>query len=756
MESVGADWLSILSITISDPCFRDHYIEPYRQGRVAAISNIDQENLEPCYVNLLQSFQVKANLVVPILMGENLWGLLIAHHCSMPRQWQSSEIELLRQLATHVGIAIQQSELYEQTRHELAERECMQMVLEESEERFRSLSAAAPIGICQTNADGICLYTNAYWHKMSGLSFEDSLGNGWLQAVHPDDREPLFTAWEAYTQGECEQLPDFRLVTPEGAIRWVAVKVATLRSATGEITGYVSLDEDITDRKQAETALRESEQRLQAILDHSPAVIYLLDLQNQHLLVNRSYADLISMTPEEIIGKSIYEFWPAEVADAFATSNRTVLETAQLLQLEEAVSHPDGKLHTYITVKFPLRDTAGVPYAICGISTDITEKKQLETQFYRAQRLESLGTLASGIAHDLNNILTPIVAISQLLRLKQLQLDVQSQRMLQILEDSAKRGADMIKQILTFTRGTGGECCPVQIASLVQEVITMIQQTFPQSISICQTIPEQSSWLVSADPTFLHQVLMNLCVNARDAMPNGGILSISAEHCVVDQTFAQTNLDAHVGDYVAITITDTGTGIPPEVRDHIFEPFFTTKAPGEGTGLGLATVLGIVKNYGGFLQVFSEVGQGTEMKVYLPIIEGSPTSSSQSQAQLHGDGKLVLVVDDDVAVQYSAQALLESHQYTVLLANDGVEAIALYAEHQAEIRLVILDIMMPKMSGVLLIQSLKEINPEVKIIAVSGLSTNREPALAAGAKAFLSKPYTLKDLLQTVQDLIGE
>jgi PAS domain S-box-containing protein len=756
MESVGAEWISILGTTISDPCFGERYIKPYRQGRIATLTDIDTEGLQPCYVELLKSFQVKANLVVPILQGDHLWGLLIAHQCSAPRQWQPGEIALLRRLATQVGIAIQQSELYEQTQRELLTREQIQSFLEDSEARFRTLSAAAPIGILQNNADGICLYSNTRWQEISGLSFEDSLGNGWLQVVHPEDRDALWTAWEAYLQGGSGHLPEFRLLPPQGQIHWISARVAAMRSATGEITGHVFTQADITERKQAEQALRDSEQRLQAILDHSPAVIYLINPQNEHLLVNRSYANLVCTTPEHLVGKSIYEVWPADIADVFAANNRTVLETGQLLQTEEVAPHPDGQLHSYISVKFPLCDATGTPYAVCGISTDITDQKQLEAQFYRAQRLESLGTLASGIAHDLNNVLTPILTIAQLLRLKPTTLESRSE-MLELLEHSARRGADMIKQILTFTRGTGGERVPIEIASVLQEILHIIQQSFPKSIQIRAMIPDPFLWLVSADATYLHQVLMNLCVNARDAMPDGGILTLSVEHCVVDQILAQTNLNAQAGNYVVVTIADTGTGIPPDVRDRIFEPFFTTKAPGKGTGLGLATVLGIVKNYGGFLQVFSEVGHGTQMKVYLPATEaGITTSVNQSEDPLDGNGELVLIVVDDVAVQRSTQTLLERHQYTTCVANGGAEAIALYTQQQHKIRVVILDIMMPDMNGIVLIQTLKTINPLVKIIAMSGLTANREPALGIGANIFLAKPYSSEMLLKNISDLLRD
>lgn len=276
----------------------------------------------------------------------------------------------------------------------------------------------------------------------------------------------------------------------------------------------------------------------------------------------------------------------------------------------------------------PMRSSAGEIIGYVSTQIDITErkqaevalqeKKQLEAQFYRAQRLESLGTLASGIAHDLNNVFTPILVLSQLLAQKLPDLDTRSREILDTLQDSARHGAGLIHQILTFTRGTEGDRVLVQAGQLLLEIAKVIEQTFPKSIAICKHIPASGLRAIAADPTQLHQVIMNLCINARDAMPNGGTLTLSAENHYIHEQLARLNLDAQVGNYVLITVTDTGVGMTPELLDRIFDPFFTTKEPGKGTGLGLATVLGIVKNHGGFLQVASQIGQGSQFKVYLP------------------------------------------------------------------------------------------------------------------------------------------
>jgi PAS domain S-box-containing protein len=744
-ESVGATWIPILSTIIADPCFNDRCIEPFRQGHIATISDLDTAAIAPCHAELLQQFQVRANVVVPILQGETLWGFLIVHHCDAPRHWQPSEIDLLRQLATQVGIAIQQSELYEQTRHELRKRQQMQAILEASEERFRTLSAAAPIGICQTNADGICLYTNARWQQLSGFSFTDCLGNGWLRAIHPDDRPALLTAWDAYAQGASNYLPEFRLITPQGQIRWVSAQVAVMKSATDEIMGYVSTYEDITERKLAEQTIKEQA----ALLDIASDAIFVRDLNHRILYWNQGAEQLYGWTAAAAIGQLAPELLrndPAQISGMMQTLLDAGDWRGELRKVTQA-----GK-EVIVEARWTLvRDATGQPKSILSVDTDITQQKQLEAQFLRTQRLESLGTLASGIAHDMNNILTPVLAAAQLVPLKLPDLDEQSQRLLKILEDNAKRGALLVKQILTFARGLEGERLPVQVERILAELEPMLKSTFPKSITISVNVPTSKLWPVSADATQLHQVFMNLCVNARDAMPDGGTLQLSADNFVVDPSFAQLHLQAQVGAYVVITISDTGTGIPSDIQERIFDPFFTTKAVGKGTGLGLSTVLGIVKSHGGFVEVQSQPGVGSQFQIYLPAIAAvSPSTVSESDLPL-GQGELILVVDDEENILQTAQTILETHNYRVLTARDGIDAIAGYAEHWRDIRLVIIDMMMPEMDGLSAVRALQHINPQVEVLAMSGLAGDyRQSAQALGIHTFLTKPFTTQELLQMI------
>lgn len=442
---------------------------------------------------------------------------------------------------------------------------------------------------------------------------------------------------------------------------------------------------------------------------------------------------------------------PNNSLDASNISNRESLQLREGLDLEFRIADPDRSIH-WIAVKSSIfLDRDGHPTRTIGIHLDITEKKQLEAQFFRAQRLESLGTLASGIAHDLNNVLTPILSVAQLLPLRLINLDDRTQNLLKILESSAHRGADLIKQILSFAQGIEGKHVSIQPAHLLLDIQKIVEQTLPKSIEIERDIPADLA-TVSGDMTQLHQVLMNLCINARDAMPQGGTLKIQATNRSIDDTFVRTHLSAKVGNYVEITITDTGTGIAPQLLDRIFDPFFTTKPIGTGTGLGLSAVIGIIKSHNGFLDVQSQVGQGTQFYIYLPTSDAPPLHQNKPELP-SGQQQLILVVDDELAISELIKTTLETYNYRVLTANNGVEAIATYNQHR-EIASVLIDLMMPVMDGLTTVTALHQLNPNLSIVAMSGLSSVEAVAQAKrfGCRYFLPKPYTNKDLLQILFD----
>lgn len=404
-------------------------------------------------------------------------------------------------------------------------------------------------------------------------------------------------------------------------------------------------------------------------------------------------------------------------------------------------------------------DDTGEITGYLAIVTDITEKKKLEQQFLRAQRIESVGTLAGGIAHDLNNVLTPIIMSIEMLRLTHT-----NERTLSILDSvecSAKRGADLVRQILTFARGVEGERTELRAGPFIKDIQQFVQDTFPKNICCTISLPDDLPSFLG-DSTQLHQILLNLCVNARDAMPDGGALTITAGCITLDEAAAAVQMDAKPGPYVTLSVSDTGTGIPPDVLDKIFDPFFTTKEIGKGTGLGLSTALSITKSHGGFITVSSEANQQTVFTICLPAIPNTGSNIKPPPAKEppipHGKGELILIVDDEEAIRTTLRHTLEALGYRTLVAADGADAVALYTQHKAEIAVVLTDMMMPLMDGPTTIRMLQCINPHVKVIAASGVAHLGGPAKVAemGVRHFLPKPYTAQTVMTTLNLVLNE
>jgi signal transduction histidine kinase/ActR/RegA family two-component response regulator len=403
------------------------------------------------------------------------------------------------------------------------------------------------------------------------------------------------------------------------------------------------------------------------------------------------------------------------------------------------------------------RQADGSINRVQGAFQDIGERKQLEQQYLRAQRMESIGTLAGGIAHDLNNVLAPIMMSIGLLQDDE--HDADRLQILATIETSARRGADMINRVLSFARGVEGRRVEIQPAPLVRDLAMIVADTFPKNIEIRERLGAEL-WTVQADPTQLHQVLLNLCVNARDAMPAGGCITIGAENVLVDEHFVAVNIEAQVGPYVRIDVEDTGTGMSREIIGRIFDPFFTTKEVGKGTGLGLATSLAIVKSHGGFIRVDSDPRAGSRFRVFVPAgttDAAQPTVDADASGLLpRGHGETVLLVDDEEPIRRIGRRILETFGYRVLVAADGVEAVALYAVHQHDVAVVVTDMMMPVMDGRATIQALLQLNPDALIVAASGLIGSDQMAGTAGSvgRPFLPKPYTAETLLGAISAVL--
>lgn len=425
-------------------------------------------------------------------------------------------------------------------------------------------------------------------------------------------------------------------------------------------------------------------------------------------------------------------------------------------RIQEIVNQrKNGESFPSLLAASPLLDASGQVIGVMGISRDITERKLLEAQSLRAQRLESLGALAGGIAHDLNNVLAPILMSLHMLRAKY--TGPSDDRLLNTIEPSVQRGADMVKQILAFVRGVQGERASLGIGPLLRELARILTPTFPKMIQI-RTAASKDLWPVIGDATQLHQVLLNLCVNARDAMPNGGTLTIEASNLLIDEPYVAMQPEAKVGPYLVVRVADTGVGMPGQVRARIFEPFFTTKAADQGSGLGLATALHIVKSHNGFITVYSEPERGTEFKVYLPAEQFANVCRSETETHSLpvGNGELVLVVDDEAAILDIAKQTLQMFGYEVLTASDGAEAVAVCSQHRGRIKILITDMMMPVMEGPAAIRAALEIDPLLKVIGTSGLGsrTALADAVRPHMHAFLQKPFTAESLLKAAHRVL--
>lgn len=514
--------------------------------------------------------------------------------------------------------------------------------------------------------------------------------------------------------------------------------------------GRLYIFEDITTRKQVEQQIREQA----ALLDIATDAIIVRDLAHQILLWNKSAENLYGWQAAEAINQNALEFLHNESGVQQLEIYHNVLKNGYW----QGELQTTNKLGVEIIVESRwtlVRDEHFQPKSILIVDTDITHKKQREKQFLRAQRMESIGTLASGIAHDLNNVLSPILMSVQLLKAKLPDRGIT--QILSIVETNALRGANLVKQVLSFARGIEGDRTIIQMQHLITEIQQIVQQTFPKSITVStEFIPDLLP--VCGDSTQLHQVLINLCLNARDAMANGGNLTISAENIFIDENYARMHLDAQVGSYIVLTIADTGCGIPNGILDRIFEPFFTTKEFGKGTGLGLSTVVGIIKGHGGFITVSSSLDKGTKFKVYLPSVKTVATQLLEDRDMPTGYGECILVVDDEAAIREITTTSLENYNYQIMSASDGIEAVALYARYQDKIHGAIIDMMMPNMDGATTIRTLHSLNPKLPIIAVSGLATSEHASIDKVSKhtAFLSKPYTAQELLKTLHRVLNQ
>jgi len=645
---------------------------------------------------------------------------------------------------------------------DITERKRAEEALRKSRALYYSFVEQLPIGIFRKDREGRFILVNPEFCRFKVMKAEEFLGKTPREVAAVEAAKQgamgLATKYAASGAEHHEQIMQTgkpidlveEYIYADGRKQFLHVIKLPVVDPDGKIIGTQGIQFDITELKQAEERIREQA----ALLDAANDTIYVRTLDHTVTYWNDGAERLYGWTRAEALGHKIIELGEVD-REAFETAHAVLLEqgswSGELKKTSKA-----GKEFTVFCRWTLLRDEQNRPKEVLAINTDITEQKQLETNFLRAQRMEGIGALAGGIAHDLNNILQPILMTAPLLR--ETTSDPESREMLDTVENCAQRGADIIKQLLTFARGKPSARVPLPVRHLLNEMSKLIHETFPKNIQLRVNVPKDL-WLVLGDATQIHQALMNLCVNARDAMPNGGTLTLTAGNLTLDEAFAAMMPSAKPGPHICVSVADTGMGIPSEHLDRIFDPFFTTKEIGKGTGLGLATVLGIVRGHGGFVRVNSQAGKGTIFELYLPASSETKAAARSKPETLppRADGELILVVDDEADVRGVVRRTLEKHGYRVVTAAEGAEAMGLFAQHRAEVRAVLTDMMMPDMDGPSLVRTLRHLEPQLPILGMTGVG---EKADIKGLETLdllvlLTKPFNIAVLLDILHQSLA-
>jgi len=633
----------------------------------------------------------------------------------------------------------------EQLRREIAERLRSEDALQKSEALYRGLYEGSADGIILSDDNGVIVDVNRRFSEIYGYEPDTVRGTKVVDLVHPDDLKRVPFRYQSVLSGESVRI-ERRVRKQDGNYLFVDIHAKLVAENLVQ-----AVHRDVTRLKLAE----EAERLLVTAVEQSVESILVTDRDGNIKYVNPAFVRISGYSRDEVIGKKP-RLLKSEAHDKpFYEKMLAAIKKGEAWKGRITSRRKDGTLyHEDVTIS-PVRDATGQIVNYVDLGHDVTQQVGLEQQLFQAQKMEAIGTLAGGLAHDFNNLLTVIFGFAQMLLMDRRQGDPDYDDLRRIAQ-AAQNGADLVKRILTFSRKAETRVQPVDLNHEVHRAGKLLDRTFPKMITSRQLL-EDGLKRINADPGQIEQVLLNLAVNARDAMPEGGKIIIETRNVTLDDEYCSTHMEAKPGPHILLRVSDTGHGMGRDVLDHVFEPFFTTKEPGKGTGLGLAMVYGIVKGHGGHIMCYSEPGLGTTFSMYFPAIDGPEKPDATVAAVTSGSGtETILLVDDEEPVRDLAKRLLSRAGYHVLTAADGKEAIETFCNQRDEIALVILDLIMPEMSGRQCLAGLLGIDPKAKVVISSGYSADPETGSTVGrlTKGFIAKPYDLKQLLRVVRDAL--
>jgi len=640
---------------------------------------------------------------------------------------------------------------------DITERKKSEEALRESEAKYSALVEKSKDGIIIIS-EGVLKYINKASTDLVGYSPKEMIGINFLNFAAPDYREIVLNRYTDRMGGkDVPSIYEIELLRKDG--KTIPVELNAIRIDFEGKPADLAIIRDITERKRVEETLHREKEKFRVLVEESPLGVSLIEKDGRYKYINPKFVEMFGYTLEDIpTGRKWFKkaYPDKEYRDQVISTWITDLKKFKHGESRPrpfTVTCKDGSKKV---INFrPVTMETGEQFIICE---DITERKQLEAQLQQAQKMEAIGTLAGGIAHDFNNILQAIFGYTQILLMGKEPSNPDYEK-LEAIEKSAQRASDLTKRLLIFSRKVESKLRPMDLNNEIEQVSKMLESTIPKMITIELHLVENLK-IINADPVQIEQIMMNLGVNARDAMPDGGRLIFETENVILDEQYCKTHLGARPGQYVKLSISDTGHGMDKEILRHIFDPFYTTKETGKGTGLGLAMVYGIVKSHSGYIMCYSEPDEGATFKIYFPIIEKETerVESKKEKVPIEGGNETILLVDDEEAIRELAEDILTRFGYKVLMASDGETALEIYREKKEEINLVILDIIMPGIGGRKCLEELLKMNPKSRIIIASGYSINgpAKEVLKAGAKGFISKPYDMRGMLQTVRKILDE